>query len=257
MAASQQRSRSYPVADLKEAVELIRKLLDAVGTGEHERSTLAVALGYSGSSGGVARQIAALVQYGLLRINKKRYRATSFGLELLTALDDGDEQVALGILRQCFLSAPLFAEVVEAYRPKGRLPTLLAYTLESDHGITAAAKHDVAKVLARSGEFAQVFEADGSFTADFRDEARTQHAKQRGIEPGTPSNGRTDPREVEMLSIPVLLTGGKIATFHVPKDLTDKDLSIIELQMELFRRQVESNRIAPRLDLHRGGERHS
>src|SRR5262249_29168984 len=116
-----ERSRAYPLVDLQVANELLRTKLTALGEASVDRDDLAKTLGYSSAQGGVAaRKIGALVQYGLLTRQSKLYRMSRLGRQLLS-LKAGSPDFKSAL--QVALEGPmLFRQLLERYRPEGRLP---------------------------------------------------------------------------------------------------------------------------------------
>ncbi|MGH1347537.1 MAG: hypothetical protein ACRBN8_38620 [Nannocystales bacterium] len=155
------RSRAYPISSLGKAVEDLETLTNQLGAGLHDRAAIGQALGYKGGTGKAARRVAALVQYGLIDRKKDGYEVAPAADEVLHPTDDEEKRQAL---HKAFFNVSLFAELVEKYKPGGRLPQQLENLLYRNHRITAAAKDEVAEIFRVSARFAGVISEDDVFT---------------------------------------------------------------------------------------------
>ncbi len=243
------RSRAYPALPLRDAIEVLHKLVQKLGRGARDRNAIAQALDYaSGASGAAVRRIASLVHYGLLQREKGLYRPTGLADSILSEPDDEKLKEAL---RQSFLHPALFLEIVDGCLEEGRIPRLLAQSL-SAYRIASNARGEVARLFMDSGQFARVFDAHGVFEQDFLASLRhpSSPTSASGKEPANDERTATSPVAEIADQDQVLcfsLTDGKRAEIRVPARLNDQDLAILRIQLNVLETQVQVNKPAPPL----------
>jgi hypothetical protein len=153
------RSRSNPGVDLEECVALSRKVQQELGFGDHTRLAISQALGSNGITGSTARKIAAMAAFGLLRKAGEGYSLTGLFRKLLRPLP-GEEPK---ILKECFMTVPLYQELLERYRPDGFIPASLPAILERHYEIVHPAGNQAAKVFLSSAIYAGLLLPDATF----------------------------------------------------------------------------------------------
>ncbi len=219
-----ERSRAYPLVDLKTADEILRGPVKTLGTASFDRQALAKALGYSSAEGGVAaRKIGALVQYGLLDRHTKLFQISLLGrrLQSLAPADPG-YHLALGAA----LERPaLFRQILRRYRPVGRLPENLARILVQDYGITARACAEAEAVFVRSAWFADVLDEEGRLRDQPKGEPTSPPQSLESPPIPSPSyEPGTNPYDIP-------LTAGRRATLEFPAGMTREDLVWLERRL--------------------------
>jgi hypothetical protein len=241
------RSRSYPAINLPEALEVLRKQVEGLGEGAHDREAIAQALGYtSGTSGIAARKIAALVQFGLLWNQRGLYEPTKLAREILA---ERDENRLKEKLRAAFLHAGLFHEIVQDYLAKGQVPRLLAHALRS-YRIVHNARDEVARIFMDSALHARVMDSNGIFEKDFfasmgqaPPEEPAAPAEEPAVEEESP-HASPQPSEFEGQVLRFYLTDGKLARWLLPLRLNEQDLAILRAQLTMLETQVQVNKPA-------------
>lgn len=234
---SQNRSRAYPAMDLEEASGSLRKIL-ASEWRERTRAQVAEALGYaSGSSGIAVRKVAALGHFGYLRYRNGLYSPTELAIRVVSAERREDMEAAL---RQAFMEPALFRDVLFKYEVLGRLPWRLADAL-ADHGITASAKEEAARILLRSGTYAGVLDEKGTL----RDIYYTAFGRPRPNPAQTLPLAPVDAKDSsEPQVFQFALTEGKEAMIRLPFYLNELDLELLKAQLTVIELQVKSNKPA-------------
>lgn len=159
------RGASYPVIDLKKAVELIEMLLSAIGKASASKEDVAKALGYSGVNGKSKRVIAALIQYGLINGRASEHKLTELSLQLLFPDDDRYKREAI---RRAAMKPGLFKVLIDKYAG-GTIPGLLSNILVTSHGINPSSGEDAVKVFRSTLEYAGLLDQEGRIIVDGTD----------------------------------------------------------------------------------------
>jgi hypothetical protein len=245
------RSRAYPALDLCGAIDVLRLLVEVFNFREGDRDSIARHLGHSnGASGVAARKIASLHHFGLLERRESKYRTTALARHICNSRSD---ESLLSALRRAFLTPPLFRELVDAYRPTGAVPRYLADALQ-EHGVTEAAKYEVAKIFMASGEYAGVLAADGVFLDE-------KGAAVRAVVepvPAAPPIQLTAPAAAPQASaspdlqiLRFFVTDRKLVELKFPAGLNEDDIALVKKQVEFLEMQVRLSRPAPALPFRR------
>lgn len=111
------RSPSYPPLSLREAVERVGVLYNAIGVHPTSREVLAKGLGYSGISGASATTIGALNKYGLIEGRGDEVRVSDRAMAILHPHGPEEKNAAL---RAAATEPELFREIAERF--PGRAP---------------------------------------------------------------------------------------------------------------------------------------
>lgn len=249
------RSRAYPSLDLREAIDVVRLLVEVHAFREGDRESIARVLGHaSGLSGVAGRKVASLVHYGLLERRESQYRLTALSRHICNSVA---EESLRSALRRAFLNPPLFRDLVDAYRPKGAIPRYFAEALP-DLGITEAAKHEVARIFMASGEYAGILAADGVFLDDNGAPLSAPEAPPKQETPSAPpvvlmqAPAATPDPNVQTLRF--FLTDRKVAEMKFPAGLNEDDLHLIRAQVDFLELQVRLSRPAATLPFRRPGK---
>ncbi len=212
-----ERSHSYPIFDLAVAYRILRQELAGLGIGEHDRPAIFFCLGHTAEvSGGAARKVAALLQYGLLNQRGSLYGLSPLGLRV-QRLAEGDPEFR-SALSVCLENPPLFRRILERFRSAGRLPKDLSSTLK-DLDITAKASTEAAAVFWRSAVFAGVLAVDGRLIAS-QDEVVPAAS--------TPDADQIPQEGSEFGEVPMVLGNGRMGLLRLPKDISLDDLPALE-----------------------------
>lgn len=214
---------------------------------------MAKTLGHmNGASGIAGRKIAALVHFGLLEQVNSGYKPTALTRRIC-------ETGSLEGLQRAFLKPPLFQELVDRYRPDGAIPRYFADALP-EHGVTEAAKREVARIFMVSGEYAGIFAADGVFL-DERSlpNAPEEILKQEAIPspvilPAPVSQASNTASDSTGQLIRIFLTDRKVAEMKFPAGLNEDDLHLIRAQVDFLELQVRLSRPAATLPFRRPGK---
>jgi hypothetical protein len=226
---------------------VVRKQIEGLGGGAHDRGEIAQALGYtSGASGGVIRKISAVTQFGLLLNHQGLYGPSELAREILAEKDEGRLKEHR---RKAFLHPALFREIIEQYLPAGHIPRLLAHTLR-DYRIAANARDEVARIFMDSALHARVLDTSGVFEKDFLATARLpvrppKQVETAAVQPATgslPISPSSQDFEGQVLRL--YLTDDKMAELRLPNRLNEQDLAILRAQLSVLETQVDVNRPA-------------
>lgn len=235
-----ERSRAYPILSLEDSRRVMGEILAGLGRGSFSREVLGEALGYSNAQGGPgARKIAALVQYGFLRRKAGLYSPTALARE---AVEPRSAAASASALLRALRHPPLFAALLDRYRPQGRVPTQLASVLWRDFGITRKASRAAAETFRKSARYAGVLDSAGAFLPDHEDRqsdrmdrtGRTAQPSRTPVAgpPATSGHGTSEQR------FELVLTEGKVARLFLPLELCRKDLEIVRKQIDFLEYQV-------------------
>jgi len=238
MNAVRERSRAYPGVALNDCVVAIQQIKRSLGAGEFDRGTIARALGLAEPT--VTRPVAAMAHFGLLDKIGGNYRVSSLGKVLADPLDDELEPA----LRDALYRPTLYAEVLKAYEPEGRLPERLATVLHRNFGIAANASELASRILVKSAQLAGVIDDGLRFIREAKDE---RSVPATAVEPSSvtpnaddsalPNDRIPDGSQQRFL---FRLSGGKYASLSVPGEITARDISIIRKQIELLEMQLDA-----------------
>jgi len=250
------RSCAYPALDLREAVNLLRQLVEDLDFQEGDRDSIARMLGHSGGlSGAAGRKVAALVHFGLLERRESKYCTTALALHICNSIS---EESLRSALRRAFLAPSLFRDLIDAYLPAGSVPRYLAQDLR-DHGVTEAAKHDVARIFMASAEYAGVLAADGVFLDEkpevtkpvvataLKVPALVEVAPAMAVQP---TSLVLDP---EVQTLRFFVTDRKVVEMRFPAGLNEDDIVLVKKQIEFLELQVRLFRPAATLPFRRPG----
>ena len=253
------RSRAYPSLDLHEAIDVLRLLVEVHDFREGDRDCIARLLGHaSGLSGVAGRKVAALVHFGLLERRESRYRLTALSRHIC---DSVAEESFRSALRRAFLIPPLFRELVDSYRPTGAIPRYFAEALP-DHGVTEAARHEVARIFMASGEYAGILAADGVFL-DEKSGAPLPSPKATPKQEAVPAQEAPPVNNMQAVvtapdpniqTLRFFLTDRKMAEIKLPAGLNEDDLHLIRAQVDFLELQVRLSRPATPLPFRRPGK---
>lgn len=111
------RSPSYPPLSLREAVERVDMLYNAIGVHPTSREVMAKGLGYSGISGASATAIGALNKYGLIEGRGDEVRVSDRAMAILHPHSHEEKAAAL---KAAATEPELFRELAERF--PGRVP---------------------------------------------------------------------------------------------------------------------------------------
>jgi hypothetical protein len=240
------RSRAYPALDLREAIDVLRQLVEVHDFREGDRDLIARALGHaSGLSGIAGRKVASLVHFGLMERRESLYRLTALSHYICNSVS---EESLRSALRRAFLTPTLFRELVDEYRPTGAIPRYFAQALRN-YGVTETAKHEVARIFMVSGEYAGILAADGAFL-DEKSGAPKPTVADR-VEPAeipqaavahTPTLLPTEPDNIQVFRF--FLTDRKMVEMKFPAGLNEDDITLIKKQIEFLELQIQISRPA-------------
>ncbi len=232
-----ERSRAYPVLSLEEGKRVMGEILAGLGDGAFSREVLGEILGYSNACGGPgARKIAALAQFGFLRRRAGLYSPTPLALEVV---EPSSVAARRGALHRALRQPPLFAALLDRYRPQGRVPAHLAGVLWRDFGITRKASRAAAETFCQSARYAGVLDHDGVFLPDLEDVPadQTDQTGQTGQTPDAGSMATTGLGGSEQ-RFEFALTQGRVARLFLPLELCRRDLEILQKQIDFLEYQV-------------------
>ncbi|HXU30284.1 MAG TPA: hypothetical protein VN851_06895 [Thermoanaerobaculia bacterium] len=220
-----ERSNAYPIFDLAVAYRILRQDLADLGAGEFDRSTIFSRLGHTAEvSGGAARKVAALVQYGLLDYRGGLYGLSALGLRLQRLkLGDPEFRSATSACLEC---PTLFRAILERFRSEGRIPQDLAQHLSAFRIMTKAST-EAAGVFWRSALFADVLTTDGRLTL----------SPDPNFAPAPRTKARATPTE-EVRDIPMLLAKGRQGILRIPGNLSREDFLALEDSWRAVKRHL-------------------
>jgi hypothetical protein len=194
-AKSRQRSPNYPVIDLREAVDLARKLHDADGQAGAPREAVVRRLGYTSESGRCRGVISALRKYGLIEDRGGKIVVARRAVDILMFAPDHPRHIQA--LRGGALGPDIYATLVSKYRKVGQLPSdaSLKPELVADYGFHRNAVDTLLKNFRSSLEHAGLIEGNRLLIRD--QEQAGDLAEQVTPDSGAESDDRTSAFETK------------------------------------------------------------
>ncbi len=169
-------------------------------------------------------------------------------------LQSHDPQTRREARREAFYEPVLFRELVETYRPAGRVPAMLGHALARDHGISEAAKDDAAAVFLESAQLVSVLDVDGYFVGAqaLYQPGGFNLAVQEEPKDVTPPDreGHDEGEILDRQSLRVALTHRKFAELSLPVSLNEIDIALLKKQIEFLEMQAAANRSRPNVVQH-------
>lgn len=238
------RSRSYPGYSLEECIRWARLLRAEMGSGPHDRNSIARALGSTGLTGASTRKIGAMVHFGLLNRDSDGYSLSNLSERILRPVEETERRKGL---IEAVTHPDLYAELFQRFDNDKRLPSRLANILVRDHGIEDSAAEDATRIFVASGRFAGLLDEEGRIVSL----VSTQRHQIPALGSDTASAGSditerpvsdsTIAEHVagELQQFRFALTRDRIAYLTVPFELSAHDILLIRKQVELLSLQVE------------------
>mgnify|MGYP006437255605 CR=1 FL=1 len=146
------RSPNYPVIDLGDAVDKVRRIYESERNHTASRQVLAVAMGYAGITGSSAKMLAALKKYGLLEGRGESLRVSEDALAILLAPTNSDERKQA--IERCAFTPELFQRIRSQYDDQMPSRENLRYFL-AKQGFSAQGVEAVVTNYAKTLEFLQ------------------------------------------------------------------------------------------------------
>lgn len=250
MEQKKQRSRSYPAYDLRGCVDWAGAVRAKLGSGRCDRESVAQATGSVGITGTSQRKLAALQYFGLMKRDSDGYYVlTPLSERILRPTEEHEKAEAL---LEAFMQPELFRELIERFRPDGRVPAMLPSILVRYHRIQDQVAEAVAQVFLDSGRYAGALGEDGRITFSTEAPGRAG-ADADGGEGEDSVKGKPPPPkpdlgtsvQTEEQCFAFALPGGRMARLTVPRDLTQNDVRLIKKQVEFLELQAEIAVVEP------------
>jgi len=245
------RSRAYPGVSLQDSISNLRMVSAAIGQGANTRLDIAIALGSERETGATSRKIATMIMFGLVQKSGEGYSITSLGKKILRPLP-GEEMT---LLKEAFLSAPLFADILERFGPEKRIPEALGRILERSFEIVAPNGDYAARIFMESARHAGIVDPERNLlSATGETDLEEQFDEQEdgeGVEANpqdelkTPPPSSTNPPSIKT-SITLL---NPFAVFETSASLTSKQKKRLEEWLEqVVKPWIKFNLIEEELD---------
>lgn len=241
--AGRERSRAYPRYSLGELVAAAARIQQELGRGYHDSDSIATALGLAPRSGSALSRIGALGQYGLLDKTREGYALS----DRATAVNaPRDEKERADAIREAALAPRIYREIYEKYRPDGKLPGALTNILIRDYGVVAQAANRASHVMRDSLRFADVIDEEGAFT-QLESAGGLQPSAVEQPDDATLGSDHPAPAESRHASsqptheFRFALPRGRQIVLAVPQDMTDRDIDILEKQLDVLRMLVDTS----------------
>jgi len=243
---NRERSKAYPGANLEDCVQMTLKIKRNLGSGRHDRESLATAMGYAGVSGAVSPKIAALVYFGFLEKKGNEYWLSEESRRVTDPLTEDEKREEL----QAALKRPdLYQDLIAKFEPDGRIPEQLPIHLHRFHGIADNAAVRAAAIFRQSAVYAGILNEEGRFCLANRADIPPQQIKPPSIpavpnsSTGTVPQADNKPPSEEHRSKTARyyafpLSGGR-AELNLPEKLSRKDIDILKKQIEILELEVE------------------
>lgn len=152
------RSRAYPSMSLEESLVRVKKINDNLGmSGNFNRESIAVGMGYSSLNGASARSVAALVQYGLLSRNNSMYSLSDLAKKYIFPVNDNDVRDALV---EASLNPILFKEIYDTFVGQV-LPKQFVNRLVQEFGIQPKVSTEVEGLFKNAMSLSGILQSNG------------------------------------------------------------------------------------------------
>ena len=234
-----ERSKAYPGTNLEDSINNLKNIKKALGiSGSFDRKSFAQAMGYNKETSKVSREIAALVQFGLLEKQGNLYSLSKESKKITNPVNENEEKEAI---IEAFRKPKLYSDVIEQFSNEKELPSKLSTHLHRFHGIAENASENAAKFLCESGVYANVLDQDGKFFFDpFKTSIQQEEESEDTSQSKEYENGKNISEEItkgdRTYSFP--LANG-MALMKLPGKITKKDLEIIKGQISILEIELE------------------
>jgi len=235
------RSPNYPSLSLKEAVEKVRSLHQAIGQQPAPRETIAIGMGYRGVSGASSAAISALKKFGLLEGRGDDINVTNRAMAILHPHSSEEQKDAL----KAAASEPeLFAELADRFPGKPVKDELLRnYLLRNKFNPNA--------VEAAISAYKETMEFVGGFGGAAEPSSSASSTEPKA-ETGLPETGGAIAKEAEVslkeaerqLGRWDFEDGGYVKIVASPEVDTEEALDMVQTLMELRRKELSRKRAA-------------
>lgn len=238
---TRERSTAYPSLSLREAVELVDRVRNGLGSGEVTREQIAPVIGHENLSGPAASKVAAIAHYGLLDKGKGTYRVSELATKILSPIGDAERVEAL---QMAALQPSLFRSVYEKYSPDGRLPEAIEAIMHRDYGVTREAAKTAHENLVESLVYAGLLDAEtrAFANASSEDALGQDEGSQGSADSGSGSKQQSErvvvPPGSQVYELPMSLGTARIV---LPPKLTLQDFQALESLVGLVKHFVSSS----------------
>lgn len=239
------RGTSYPVIDLEKAIDLVNRILKAVGKANTSKVDIAKAAGYGSLNGKSKRVVAALGQYGLITGKGDDYKLSTLALDILFPENERSKRDNIAFALQ---SPVLFSQLIESYKG-GSIPGLLPNILVSKYAINPKFGNEVAKIFISSLEFAGLVDEGGVIIAQQHTDPGKAGDGDNIIEDIKEDNKKPSEKPSDAFSQEVsahsgkeaiskieivLRDGGVKAGIYVPHNLTQEEKNKLKSMIDLL-----------------------
>ena len=247
-----ERSSSYPASTVLESFKFASDINEKFGViAEVSREEIALAKNIHPNT--ISRDIAACVQYGLLKKiqAESKYQLTQLFSDIFRYESERDKKVNLIL---AFGNPKLYKELIEKF-DNHFIPQEFPNTLIKHHGITESASVAVADLFIKSAEEVGVLNESRilkySVTLSTLQKTKTQYAEvieetSRSVTENAASNMPVvvhsgNNKNNQHREVPIHLTGNKMAGLVYPSDISAKDIRLLEhaIQGILLRLELE------------------
>lgn len=247
-AKSHQRSASYPILTLQEALDYSGKIYNKFAASSTvTRAEISRALEVHENT--VSRDIAACVQYGLFsKSPNEGYKLTELFTNQLNPESQKEKKL---LLLKAFGTPKLFQELINKFDGLP-IPEEFQNTLVRHHGITANAAKLAAEVFMESGKFVGAISENRVLSykvtistiektndAEFINSNTQQQQTQVPVVVQPPTIFESAKLYSSDKDVPIHLTDDKLAIFRYPSDITEDDIEIIEMQIKVILHRVK------------------
>ena len=243
---ARERSKAYPGTDLEDCVQMILKIKRNLGTGRHDRNSLAKAMGYNGVSGAVTPKIAALAYFGFLEKKGSEYWLSKDSQRITDPLTEDEKHEEL----EAALKRPeLYRDLITKFESDGRIPEQLATHLHRFHGIADNAADRAATLFRQSAIYAGILNEEGRFFPTRKVDLQQQQVappspslmpiSTTGTTPQPESKTPTEEHRVKSARCYVFPLSGGRAELSLPEKLNRRDIDILTKQIEILELEIE------------------
>ncbi len=216
--ARKPKSPPVPSRPLAECFTDVTNLYERFSHASFSRSEVASALSVSADSGPFAQRLFTFREFGLLDADGNNYKVSALYKEMKSQSkqDPGFKRAALNAIRK----SDVFRELLDDFTHKLPPVESVAQRLETQKHFNAERAMLAARVLEASLRFAGILDGSGNILPVREESDQGRH---EGGE--TPDDEGVAQPDSLRLEIP--LASGRIASIHVPPDLTEADAAKI------------------------------
>jgi hypothetical protein len=233
--SKRQRSPSYPVIAIDEALSKVKAIYSADRRAFTTGSAILEHMGYKVKDkpgGRSARVVASLRQYGLLEGRGNRYRVSDAAFRILELPEDSPER--LGLLKQAAFSPPIVSKILKHYQGEIPSDTTLRSHLVLEEEFNPDSAEEFIKVLRRTISIVNPDVGDYNGESSEGVETPPPAGGSQRMQQITPPSQITPPPKPPsgQRPFPLYLSKEQEAVLYVPSVMSRAEYELLKKQLE-------------------------